>query len=70
MSTREDVIAKVVKVLRLARGAGTEAEAQTALMMAQKLMYAHDIAAGELDAPDATQPIEDMVVDATGHHVA
>lgn len=69
MSTREEVIAKVVKVLRLARGAGTEAEAQTALLMAQRLMYAHDIAAGELEEPDAAQPIDDVVVDADGHHV-
>ncbi len=69
MSTRDEVIAKVVKVLRLARAAGTEAEAQTALVLAQKLMYAHDIAAGELEEPETAQPIEDSVVDATGQHV-
>lgn len=69
MSTRDEVIAKVVKVLRLARGAGTEEEARTALALAQKLMYAHDIGAGDLEIPDVAQPIEDAVVDASGRHV-
>lgn len=57
-------------MLRLARGAGTEAEAHTALTLAQKLMYAHDIEDQELLEPEAIQPIDDAVVDATGRHVA
>lgn len=69
MSTRDDAIARVIKVLRLARAAGTEAEAQTALVLAQRLMYAHDIAAGELEEPESVQPIDDAVLDAHGHHV-
>ncbi len=52
-SRREAVLDKVVKMLRLARRAGTEAEAHTALTLAQKLMYAHDIAEHELDDADA-----------------
>lgn len=69
MKRRDEIIAKVVKMVRLARGAGTEAEAHTALTLAQKLMYAHDIAEHELCDSDAAQPIEDTVVDATGKHV-
>lgn len=69
MKRREEIIAKVVKMLRLARGAGTEAEAHTALTLAQKLMYAHEIAEHEVTEPDAAQPIEDTVVDETGRHV-
>lgn len=69
MKRRDEIIAKVVKMLRLARAAGTEAEAHTALTLAQKLMYAHEIAEQELAEPDAAQPIEDTVVDATGKHV-
>ena len=56
-------------MLRLARGAGTEAEAHTALTLAQKLMYAHEIAEHELTEPDAAQPIEDAVIDAAGRRV-
>ena len=33
-------------------------------------MYAPDIVAQELDEPEVAQPIEDTVVDASGHHVA
>jgi hypothetical protein len=69
MSRRDEVIAKVVKMLRLARAAGTEAEAHTALTLAQKLMYAHEIAEHELAEHEAAQPIEDTVVDASGRHV-
>jgi hypothetical protein len=68
---REAVLEKVVKMLRLARRAGTEAEAHTALTLAQKLMYAHDIAEHELEdaGRERSAPIEDTVVDETGHHV-
>jgi hypothetical protein len=69
MKRRDEIIAKVVKMLRLARAAGTEAEAHTALTLAQKLMYAHEIAEHELEEPDAAQPIEDKVIDETGKHV-
>ncbi len=69
MKTREHVIDKVVKVLRLSRGAGTEAEAQTALLLAQKLMYEHDLSAGDIEESGAPQPIEDSVVDSSGQHV-
>ncbi len=69
---RDAVVEKVVKMLRLARRAGTEAEAHTALTLAQKLMYTHDIAEHELDA-DAGQappePIDDRVVEDSAHHV-
>jgi hypothetical protein len=72
VKSREAIIAKVVKMLRLARGAGTEAEAHTALTLAQKLMYAHEIAEHELDSSEAEgqQPIEDAVIDASHQHVA
>ena len=55
-------------MLRLARGAGTEAEAHTALTLAQKLMYAHGLQASEVgDARSRedveVEPIEDAVVD-------
>ncbi len=69
MSRRDEVIQKVVKMLRLARNAGTEAEAHTALTLAQKLMYAHEIAEHELDEPEVVQPIDDAVVDEMGRHV-
>jgi hypothetical protein len=69
VTRRDEIIDKVVKMLRLARGAGTEAEAHTALTLAQKLMYTHEIAEHEVAEPDAAQPIEDMVVDETGRHV-
>jgi len=70
--SRQELIAKVVKVLRLARAAGSEAEAHTALALAQKLMYAHEIAEHELELGQAEseQPIEDAVVDASHRHVA
>ena len=67
---RDAVIEKVVKVLRLARGAGTEAEAQTALALAQRLMYAHDIAESELDPGPEPQSIDDRVIEETGAQVA
>lgn len=70
MRPRDEVIAKVVKMLRLARAAGTEAEAHTALTLAQKLMYAHGITDHELTEPDAAEPIDDTVVDETGKHVS
>lgn len=56
-------------MLRLARGAGTEAEAHTALSLAQKLMYTHGLEAHEVDASaeggGATElePIEEAMVD-------
>lgn len=64
---RREILEKVVKMLRLARGAGTEAEAHTALTLAQKLMYAHGLSASEVDegraGEDVVEPIEDAVVD-------
>lgn len=69
MNRRDEVIQKVVKMLRLARNAGTEAEAHTALTLAQKLMYAHEIEEHELDEPAVVQPIDDAVVDEMGRHV-
>ena len=58
-------------MLRLARGAGTEEEAHTALSLAQKMMYAHGLEAHEVDASsdgrggDAAEiePIEEAMVD-------
>lgn len=62
--SRRDALEKVVKMLRLARGAGTEAEAQTALALAQKLMYAHGIDSSDVEGLDAEfEPIEDEMVD-------
>ena len=70
MKRRAAVIDKVVKMLRLASGAGTEAEAHTALTLAQKLMYAHGIAEHELEEERGElDPIEDRVVDQSGHRV-
>jgi hypothetical protein len=76
MPTRDEAIEKVIKVLRLARGAGTEQEAQTALLTAQRLMYAHDIAghevAAEPAAPDkaargaAKEAIREIVLERAG----
>jgi hypothetical protein len=63
MSRREAVIAKVVKMLRLARNAGTDAEAHTALTLAQRLMYAHDISEGDVETTEDAEPIDDNVVD-------
>ncbi|MDB4966158.1 MAG: hypothetical protein JWN44_1847 [Myxococcales bacterium] len=68
MGSRAAAMDKIVKILRLARGAGTEGEAQAALLHAQRLMYAHDIAEDELvDGSDA--PITDLVIDHFGHSV-
>ena len=50
-------------MLRLARNAGTEAEAHTALTLALTLMYAHEIRDQELLEPDGLQPMGDAVVD-------
>jgi hypothetical protein len=62
--SRRDALEKVVKMLRLARAAGTEAEAQTALALAQKLMYAHGLEAGDVEeASDEAEAIEDEMVD-------
>ena len=64
------MIDKVIKILRLARAAGSDAEAHTALTLAQRLMYAHGIADHELDAdPGGVEPIEDRIVDEAGHRV-
>jgi hypothetical protein len=56
MTETDDVrtkkIAQVEKCLRLAERAGTEAEAQAALLRAQELMYAHGIEAAELKVGD------------------
>lgn len=71
MDRRAAVIDKVVKMLRLARAAGSEAEAQTALALAQRLMYAHDL--GEADLEEGAprpEAIDDAVVDASPHHVS
>lgn len=70
---RDAVLAKVIKMLRLSRAAGTQAEAHTALTLAQQLMYAHDIAEDDVVVDgdrSESEPIEDTVVDETGHHVA
>ncbi len=74
MRRRDEVIQKIIKMLRLARNAGTEAEAHTALTLAQKLMYAHDVEehevdGPEVDGPEVVQPIDDAVVDEMGRHV-
>ena len=68
--SRREVLQKVVKMLRLARAAGTEAEAHTALSLAQKLMYAHGLAAHEVEGPELEgreaeelEPIEESVID-------
>lgn len=62
--SRRDALEKVVKMLRLARAAGTDAEAQTALALAQKLMYAHGIEATDVDErTDEVEAIEDEMVD-------
>ena len=59
-------------MLRLARAAGTEAEAHTALSLAQKLMYAHGLEAHEVDESTEggggggetdLEPIEEAMVD-------
>ena len=70
MPSRDEAIAKVVKVLRLARGAGTEHEAHAALLTAQKLMYQHDI--GEHEVHDQAAPSEailDTVVEQSGERM-
>jgi hypothetical protein len=61
--SRRDALEKVVKMLRLARAAGTEAEAQTALALAQKLMYAHGLEAEDVegDTSDVESIDEEMV---------
>ena len=72
--SRREALEKVVKMLRLARAAGTEAEAHTALSLAQKLMYAHGLEAHEVDESAESgaggdgretdlEPIEETMVD-------
>ena len=62
--SRREVLEKVVKMLRLARAAGSEAEAHTALTLAQKLMYAHGLAAHEVEgSEEEVEPIEESVID-------
>ena len=56
-------------MLRLARAAGTEAEAHTALSLAQRLMYAHGLEAHEVEESNGSggdgdvEPIEESMVD-------
>lgn len=67
MVTRNQAIEKVVKVLRLARSAGTEHEAHAALLTAQRLMYAHAIAEHEVAAaPAAKEAILESVIERSG----
>lgn len=62
--SRREALEKVVRMLRLARAAGTEAEAQTALALAQKLMYAHGLEAEDVDGTNVEiEPIEEEMVD-------
>lgn len=65
MPTRDEAIAKVVKILRLARGAGTEHEAHAALLTAQRLMYSHEIAEHEVVEGPAPgkEPILEAIVE-------
>jgi hypothetical protein len=69
VKSRESVITKVVAMLRLARAAGSEAEAHTAFALAQRLMYAHDIEERELEEAPSPAPIDDAVVDTAAGHV-
>lgn len=67
MPDRAQIIAQVVKVLRLARGAGTEHEAHAALLTAQRLMYKHDISEHEVDGQEVpTEAITDVVIEQSG----
>lgn len=71
MDRRASVIDKVVKMLRLARNAGTDAEAQTAIVLARRLMVAHDLDEADLEEGEPQrQPIDDAVVDASPRHVS
>ena len=70
LKTRDEVIDRVVKILRLARAAGTDAEAANALLLAQRLMYEHDIAEGDVtEGASGAGAIGESVVDESGHHI-
>lgn len=66
MPSRADIVEKIVKILRLARGAGTDAEAHNALLHAQRLMLAHDVSETELSDPAESMAIEEVVADHLG----
>ena len=66
MPSRAAIVEKIVKILRLARGAGTDAEAHTALLHAQRLMLTHDVSETELADPAAADAIEEIVADQLG----
>jgi hypothetical protein len=68
MPTRDDVLDKIVKVLRLAHAAGSESEAHTALLVAQRMMFAHGVRDDELHER-RDDALADEVVDVTAGQV-
>jgi hypothetical protein len=66
MRGRDEAVAKIVKILRLARGAGTDEEAHAALVRAQRMMYEHEIDEREVEAWTDADAVTDLVVDRSG----
>lgn len=71
MAQRENIIAKVTKILARAKSTNFEHEAQTALLLAQKLLAENGLSMTDIEAqPDQEKPeVVHTVVDMTRVHV-